>query len=102
MITNTGPTLQSNEPAGNQWYWNGNPITGATGQTYVVTNFGTYWDVVTLLGCVSDTSNHFVIARTGIDPHSSAAISIYPVPNEGQFNVSITTASGREFLYQGL
>ena len=59
--------------------------------------FRYYWDVVTLLGCVSDTSNHFVFLITGIDPHSSAAISIYPVPNEGQFNVSITTASAESF-----
>jgi hypothetical protein len=34
---------------------------------------------------------------TGIDSHSSSAISIYPVPSKGQFNVSITTGSSDSY-----
>jgi hypothetical protein len=97
VVTNTGTTLQSNVPAGNQWYFQGNLIVGATGQTYVATQDGYYWDVVTLNGCPSDTSNHLLILTTGINEHSSVAINIYPVPNDGQFNVSITTASEESF-----
>ena len=33
----------------------------------------------------------------GIDLHSSLEINIYPIPNDGQFNVSITTASAETF-----
>jgi hypothetical protein len=75
----------------------GAPIPGATGQTYVATQDGYYWSVVTLNGCSSDPSNRKLIVVTGIDSHSSSAINIYPVPNDGQFNVSITTASSESF-----
>ena len=97
VVTNTGTTLQSTAASGNQWYFEGTLITGATGQTYVATQDGYYWDIVTLNGCSSDSSNHKLILTTGIDPHSSAAINIYPVPNDGQFNVSINTASDQSF-----
>jgi hypothetical protein len=97
VVTNTHTTLQSSAPTGNQWYFEGNIITGATAQTYVATQDGYYWDVVTLNGCSSDTSNHKLILTTGINHHSSSVINLYPVPNEGMFNVFITTASEESF-----
>ncbi len=97
IVTNTGTTLQSNAAAGNQWYFERTLITGATGQTYVATQDGYYWDVVSLNGCSSDTSNHVLILTTRIDPHFSPSIIVYPVPNNGQFNVSIITASEETF-----
>jgi hypothetical protein len=97
VVTNTGTTLQSSAATGNQWYFQGTLIMGATGQTYVATQDGYYWDVVTLNGCSSDTSNHKLILTTGINSHSSDVINIYPVPNDGQFNVSIITASEESF-----
>jgi hypothetical protein len=97
VINSTGDALHSSEPSGNQWYFQGTLIAGATGQTYVATQTGYYWDIVTLNGCSSDTSNHVFIIPTGIDQHSSAAINIYPVPNDGQFNVTMTTASEESF-----
>jgi len=42
-------------------------------------------------------SNRQYIIITGIDSHSSSAINIYPVPNDGQFNVSITSVSSESF-----
>jgi hypothetical protein len=53
--------------------------------------------VVTINGCSSAESNHKYVVITGVDSHSSAAITIYPVPNDGRFNVSITTASEETF-----
>jgi hypothetical protein len=53
--------------------------------------------VVTLNGCSSDTSNHIIFPVVGIVQNSSAVINLYPVPNEGMFNVSITTASEESF-----
>ena len=93
VVTNIGDTLQSNSPTGNQWYFEGNIIPGAASQDYIATQDGYYWDIVTLNGCSSDTSNHKLIIVTGIDSHSSASINVYPNPNDGQFNVSIATAS---------
>jgi hypothetical protein len=91
VVTNSGTTLQSNEANGNQWYFEGTLITGATAQTYVATQYGYYWDVVTLNDCSSDTSNHLLILITGIDSHSPLAINVYPNPNEGVFTLMLTT-----------
>jgi hypothetical protein len=99
VVTNTGYILYSSAPTGNQWYFEGTLIVGATAQTYDATLTGTgyYWSVVTLNGCSSDTSNHKLVITTGIDSHSSSTINIYPVPNDGRFNVFITTASSESF-----
>src|SRR5205823_1566228 len=50
-------TLTSSSASGNQWYLDGNPIGGATGNTYNATLSGGYTVVVTLLGCTSATSS---------------------------------------------
>ncbi|MCX6246691.1 MAG: T9SS type A sorting domain-containing protein [Bacteroidetes bacterium] len=97
VVTNTGATLQSSAPGGNQWYFEGTLISGATSQTYVATQDGYYWDVVTLNGCSSDTSNHKLIITGGIGSCLSGAITLYPVPGNGTFTVSINTASKTYF-----
>jgi hypothetical protein len=105
VVTNTGFILYSSAPIGNQWYYSatlngtGAPISGATAQTYDARQTGTgyYWSVVTLNGCSSGESNHQYVVITGVDSHSSSSINIYPVPNDGRFNVSITTASDESF-----
>ena len=45
-LTTSGDTLISSSPTGNQWYLNGSPITGATGQKYLATVSGNYNVVV--------------------------------------------------------
>ncbi len=83
--------LHSNVPTGNQWYYQGSPIAGATGQDYTADQSGEYWSVITWNGCSSDTSNHVWIVMPGIQPEpSSAKFVVYPVPNDGRFTVSIT------------
>jgi len=49
-------TLTSSSASGNQWYLNGNPIGGATNQSYVATASGDYTVTVTTLGCTSAPS----------------------------------------------
>jgi N-acetylneuraminic acid mutarotase len=97
VVTNTGDTLHSNVPAGNQWYFEGTLLAGDTSQTYVATQDGYYWDVVTVNGCSSDTSNHKLIIVIGIEILSPQAIQIYPVPNNGRFTISITSVSEETF-----
>ncbi|NCA77892.1 MAG: T9SS type A sorting domain-containing protein, partial [Alphaproteobacteria bacterium] len=91
VITANGNVLTSSSPTGNQWYYEGNPIPGATGQTYtVMNNTGYYWCVVTINGCSSEISNKIWIEVVGIgEMPSEASFSVYPVPNEGVFNISI-------------
>lgn len=81
-------TLVSNVPNGNQWYRDGNAIQGATLQTYEIIQTGLYWDVVTLNGCPSDTSNNIYKLFVGIEDAKSCHILLYPSPGTGKFTVS--------------
>ncbi|MCU1267028.1 MAG: hypothetical protein JWM21_3346 [Acidobacteria bacterium] len=49
-------TLTSSSAGGNQWFLGGNPIGGATNQTYIATASGNYTNTVTDLGCLSSAS----------------------------------------------
>jgi hypothetical protein len=98
VLTMIGPnTLHSSAPVGNQWYLNGNLLPGATGQTFIAVQWGYYWTIVTINGCPSDSSNHVYWFYEGINSHSSPAFEIYPVPNDGMFNISITAGSEESF-----
>ncbi len=91
VITADIQLLQSDTPLGNQWYFEGNPIPGANGQTYFATNSGWYWTAVTLNGCESDTSNHIYILCVGIgEGPDEISCRIYPVPNNGVFRIFLS------------
>src|SRR5581483_3604434 len=49
-------TLTSSSGTGNQWYLNGNPISGATGNTYLAYQSGSYTVKATSSGCTSAAS----------------------------------------------
>ena len=91
-VTQNGLVLTSSAPAGNQWYYEGTLIPGATNQTYTVThNTGYYWVKVTLAGCASPISNKVWVEVVGVpELPASAAFNIYPVPNNGAFTASIS------------
>jgi hypothetical protein len=98
VITATGSLLTSSASTGNQWYFEGTAIVGATGQTYTVTNnTGFYWCVVTMNGCSSPISNKVWMVVTGVGELSASQINVYPVPNDGRFTVSITAPSSETF-----
>jgi hypothetical protein len=93
VITLVGNVLTSSAPSGNQWYYEGNAIAGATGQSYTVSNnTGNYWCVVTINGCSSPISNKVWVVITGQHELNNNNFTIYPVPNDGSFNISITSA----------
>jgi hypothetical protein len=89
--------LSSSAPDGNQWYFNGSPISGATGQTYQVTEEGEYWTIVTLNGCSSEESNHIQVIFTGLDEMTQGNVVVYPVPNKGRFTVSVDIPGEQTF-----
>jgi len=99
-ITASGYVLTSSAANGNQWYHDGTAVAGATSQTYTVPSSapGWYWTVVTLGPCSSDSSNHKYIQGVGIGEQNRGEISIYPVPNDGRFNISIS--SEQEISYK--
>jgi hypothetical protein len=81
-ITQNGTILSSNIASGNQWYFNGNAISGATGQTYAATRSGNYRVDVSLgSGCISQSAN-FVYVILAVNPGSDNDIGlvVFPIP----------------------
>ncbi|MEI6899954.1 MAG: T9SS type A sorting domain-containing protein, partial [Bacteroidota bacterium] len=90
IITSNSDTLLSNMPTGNQWYFGGMPVPGATGQEYIASQSGEYWSVVTQNSCSSDTSNHIWIIKVGVENiPGTASINVFPVPNDGCFTLTV-------------
>jgi hypothetical protein len=96
-VTASGDTLSSTAQQGNQWYYSptqggsGSAIPGATDTIYLATLTGWYWSQVNLNGCPSDTSNNVYVLITGMEEIGGAQFTIYPVPNDGRFTLSITS-----------
>lgn len=88
VITVDGFTLSSNYAEGNQWYYNGAIITSGTGQILEAAYSGWYWDIVSIDGCSSDSSNNIYMVVTGLDEKGNSELYIYPVPNDGLFTVT--------------
>ncbi|MEI8202232.1 MAG: T9SS type A sorting domain-containing protein [Bacteroidota bacterium] len=82
--------LQSSAASGNQWYNQSGPISGATSQNYTVTANGSYYVIVTVNGCPSDTSNIIQITNVGIELNQNAKeIKIYPNPVTNELTIEI-------------
>ncbi|MDD3875540.1 MAG: T9SS type A sorting domain-containing protein [Bacteroidales bacterium] len=81
-------TLTSSYSSGNQWYYEGNLISGAVNQSYTPSLNGHYFVVYTdIYGCtaVSDTINYIWVGDTEIQVVEN--LSIFPNPSNGQFEV---------------
>lgn len=100
-ISQVGLVLTSSSATGNQWYLNGVAIPGATSQNYTVTSNGTYTVVVTASGCESATSAPVVIINVGIeDTTNPFGLSIYPNPNDGNFNVAFNSKEVSDYTLE--
>ncbi len=91
-IHQIGNSLKSSYPSGNQWYLNGNIISGATGQFYVVTQNGIYTVQYTNSNGCSSTSASFNFTTIGVgitELTSDNSFSIYPNPVGNQLTVVI-------------
>jgi hypothetical protein len=94
-----------------QWYYNGSPITGATSQSYTMSQFGNYKVQVTKNNCVA-MSAEVAWPPLGVNSvNGNERASIYPNPNDGNFrlygnvstneneaNISITDIAGRVIM----
>lgn len=81
VVTQNGSVLSSSATSNNQWLIEGNPIIGATGQTFTPVTNGSYAVMVTnAAGCTSVSSG--ININVGIDkqPEAQAIINLYPNP----------------------
>jgi hypothetical protein len=97
IITDRNDTLFSNVGNGNQWFRDDILIPGAVLYYYVPDLSGEYWDQVSSANCFSDTSNHILVVMSGVGSMQSSGCSLYPVPNDGRFNLSIYSSKKEVF-----
>lgn len=91
VVTQNGFILQSSALGGNQWYNLNGLISGAVYQNYTVTANGSYYVIVTLAGCVSDTSNLVTITNYGIEDNLlQSKIKVYPNPSNDKLYVNFS------------
>ncbi len=90
VITQVGNLLISNVQTGNQWYLNDTLIPGATSDSLVVTTNGNYYSIINYNNCSSGNSNILTVL-VGIDYLATSMVEVYPIPNNGIFNVSLTS-----------
>jgi hypothetical protein len=91
-IAYSGGVLTSSSSTGNQWYLNGNAISGATSQSYTPTQNGNYTVVVTSNGCPSAASNTQTVTGLGVEELNVYQLSVYPNPSQGEFSVSFNAS----------
>jgi hypothetical protein len=99
VITQNFNTLLSSYPTGNQWYYNGGLIPGASGQSYIPTINGDYFVIYTdANGCwsSSDTMN---VNFVGLDETSfRAVLQLMPNPSNGSFTLTGTELKDAEVI----
>ncbi|MDP1620784.1 MAG: T9SS type A sorting domain-containing protein [Bacteroidales bacterium] len=79
-ISVNGTEIFSTGCCGNQWYRDGILIPGATGQVYQPLKTAHYFDIVTVDGCSSDTSNVIYYLMTGISQKGGGNFTLEPNP----------------------
>jgi hypothetical protein len=85
-----------------QWFLDGSPISGENSEFMITNSTGAFYvEVTTFDGCTyrSDTMNlDFTgVADYQLDEHQ---LSIYPNPNNGQFNLELHLKEGQKATYQ--
>lgn len=101
--------LRSSNSIGNQWFKNGNLLSGETNQNLVVTESGNYFVQTMLNNCLS-TSENFVFTITGLENPTVTPIefSVFPNPvndwlrvefeSSDTLTISVCDLSGRVLL----
>lgn len=94
VITRNGDQLNSSVSTGNQWYFNGTKIEGATQSSVVITQSGTYSVTVSNEAGCSAASVNYAAIKTGVGlvPDANFSCKVFPNPNDGYFTVELTTS----------
>ena len=91
-------TLTSSSATGNQWYFNGTLISGATSQNYTASLVGLYTVLVSnSQGCSASSVGITVNEFADIVELDSYIFTIFPNPSQGDFSISFTAFSGSNY-----
>jgi PKD repeat protein len=100
-ITELNDTLFANPSVGftYQWYQNGNPMIGEDSSIYVPGPTANYSVVITNgNGCTATSTDFAYVNTVSIEGHESHEhINVYPNPNDGTFNVTVSTSEAEFF-----
>lgn len=88
-VTISGNVFSSNTQLGNQWYNASGPISGETGQTFIATQSGSYYTVVTVNDCSSLPSTPLSFFPVGIHSAGGKGYDVYPNPGPGLFTIKL-------------
>jgi hypothetical protein len=99
-ITLNGLTLTSSVSSGNLWYRNGQAISGADQQTFLVTENGSYYVRYALNNCQSPASNSINITNVSVAENANPAFRIYPNPAHEHLQIAAPEAG--ELLFRDL
>lgn len=113
IITQSGDLLISTAASSYQWFWNSNAISGATGQSYLATQPGTYSvQINDSIGCaaMSDSVNViptgiFIGAKNNVtilENPASKNIRILFSPNFTAENIELIDPAGRIVVNQSI
>jgi sugar lactone lactonase YvrE len=89
VLTSEGITLKSSSPTGNQWLFNGAPIAGATGATYLATAAGSYYVLVQGPCGQPVRSAPFVVTVSATEPALFSTSRLYPNPTAGWVTLAL-------------
>ena len=89
IITWLSPNLYSSSVIGNQWYLNGNLLSGETGSSIVPAQNGSYTVAVTAGSGCSVTSAPFVLTSVGIEKISAVGFRIDQNPSFGFLRIEM-------------
>jgi hypothetical protein len=90
LISQSGNTLSSSAAVTYQWYRNGGLLPGATQQTHIATQSGTYTVVVTDANGCEGASNPLVVTIVGLDEvQFDPNLQVFPNPFGSAFTVEL-------------
>lgn len=98
-ISKEGAVLTSSSTTNNQWYLNGNPISGANSQSYSATSAGSYQVGVSAgVDCESLSEIEAVSITTGINDNAEKNVKIYPNPAKDNVVIEGVTSGKIELI----